>query len=90
MECYADGAQDAVRSFLRRHGLTLVRTGAAARLIEVLRHQGTGDDPTLDAILAEALQAVGEWDAAIELFTRMQHAAGRPVCAPASPGATGC
>jgi LuxR family maltose regulon positive regulatory protein len=76
LECHAEGAADTLRSFVSRHGLTLVRTGAAARLIEVLRQQGTGDDPSLEAVLAEALQAVGEWDAAIELFMRVQHSAG--------------
>lgn len=78
LECYAEGDQAEARSFAGRQGLTLIRTGAAARLIEVLRQHGTGDDPGLNAVLAEALQAVGDWDAAIELFTRVQHSAGFP------------
>ncbi|HSR85851.1 MAG TPA: BTAD domain-containing putative transcriptional regulator [Streptosporangiaceae bacterium] len=76
LECYAGAAPDQARSFVRRHGLTLIRAGAAARLIDVLRQQGTGEDPVLEAVLAEALQAVGDWDAAIELFMRLQHSAG--------------
>lgn len=76
LECRAEGARDAARSFVGRCGPTLVRNGAAARLIEVLRRQGTGGDPGLDAVLAEALQAAGEWDAAIDLFSRVEHSKG--------------
>ncbi len=76
LECHADGAPDVARSFLRRCGPALVRGGAAARLIEVLRRHGTGGDPDLDAVLAEALQAVGDWDAAIDLFSRVQRSKG--------------
>jgi ATP/maltotriose-dependent transcriptional regulator MalT/DNA-binding SARP family transcriptional activator len=76
LECHAEGARDQARSFLRRCGPLLVRGGAAARLIEVLRQHGTGGDPGLDAVLAEALQAAGEWDAAIDLFSRVEHARG--------------
>jgi DNA-binding SARP family transcriptional activator len=72
LECHAAGAGEQARSFLRRCGPALVRGGAAARLIEVLRRHGTGGDPGLDAVLAEALQAVGEWDAAIDLFSRVE------------------
>ncbi len=76
LECHAEGGPDGARPFLRRHGPTLVRAGTAARVIEVLRHHGTGEDPALDAVLAEGLQAVGEWDAAIDLFSRVQHSSG--------------
>lgn len=76
LECHADGAQGPARSFLVRCGPTLIRTGAAARLIEVLRRAGTGGALDLAALLAEALQAVGEWDAAIDLFARMERSAG--------------
>jgi len=76
LECHANGGREGAWSFLRRHGPTLVRTGAAARVIEILRSHGTGEDPALDAVLAEALQAVGEWDAAIDLFSRVQHSSG--------------
>jgi DNA-binding SARP family transcriptional activator/tetratricopeptide (TPR) repeat protein len=44
--------------------------------MEVLRGHGTGGDPGLDAVLAEALQAVGEWDAAIDLFSRVERSRG--------------
>jgi DNA-binding SARP family transcriptional activator len=76
LECHAEAALAAARAFLLRRGATLIRNGAAARLIEVLRRRGTGGDPGLDAVLAEALQAVGEWDAAIDLFSRVQRATG--------------
>jgi DNA-binding SARP family transcriptional activator len=76
LECHAEGARDLARSFLGRCGPALVRNGAAARLIEVLRRHGTGGDPGLDAVLAEALQAVGEWDAAIDLFSRVERSRG--------------
>ena len=76
LECHAEGARDQARSFLGRCGPALVRSGAAARLIEVLRRHGTGGDPGLDAVLAEALQAVGEWDAAIDLFSRVERSRG--------------
>ncbi|HEY6275090.1 MAG TPA: BTAD domain-containing putative transcriptional regulator [Streptosporangiaceae bacterium] len=76
LECHADGARDAARSFLTRCGPALIRSGAAARLIEVLRHHGTGGDPGLDGVLAEAWQAAGEWDAAIDLFARVERVTG--------------
>lgn len=76
LECHAEGARDQARSFLRRRGPALIRGGAAVRLIEVLRRHGTGGDPGLDAVLAEALQAVGEWDAAIDLFSRVERSKG--------------
>lgn len=76
LECHADPDADGARSFLARRGPTLIRTGAAARVLEVLRAHGTGGDPGLDAVLAEALQAVGEWDAAIDLFSRVERSSG--------------
>ncbi len=76
LECHADTGKDLARSFLGRRGPALVRNGAAGRLIEVLRRHGTGGDPGLDAVLAEALQAVGEWDAAIDLFSRVERSRG--------------
>ena len=76
LECHADGARDVARSFLRRRGPALVRGGAAVHLIEVLRRHGSGGEPGLDALLAECLQAVGEWDAAIDLFSRVERAQG--------------
>jgi ATP/maltotriose-dependent transcriptional regulator MalT/DNA-binding SARP family transcriptional activator len=80
LECHADAAPASARSFLRRAGPELVRGGAAARLVEVLRRHGTGGAADLDAVLAEALQAVGDWDAAIDLFSRVQLASGpRPL-----------
>jgi len=83
LECHAQGATDAARSFLRRCGPVLTRGGAAARLIEVLARHGTGGDTSLDAVLAEALQAVGDWDAAIDLFSRVERLQG-PQRLPAS------
>ncbi len=83
LECYAAGAGETARSFLRRRGPELIRGGAAARVIEVLRLHGTASDPDLHAVLAEALQAVGDWDAAIDLFTKVERARG-PGALPAS------
>jgi DNA-binding SARP family transcriptional activator/tetratricopeptide (TPR) repeat protein len=79
LECHADGPPEPARSFLRRRGPALIRAGAGVRLIEVLRRHGTagsesGGRAGLDAVLAEALQAVGQWDAALELFSRVQQA----------------
>lgn len=76
LECHAAGEADTARSFLTRRGPALIRSGAAARVLEVLRAHGTGGDPGLDAVLAEALQAVGEWDAAIDLFSRVERSSG--------------
>ncbi|HEY1643319.1 MAG TPA: BTAD domain-containing putative transcriptional regulator [Streptosporangiaceae bacterium] len=76
LECRFDAGPDGARAFVSRCGPALVRRGGAARLAELLRRHGTGADPALDAVLAEALQAVGDWDGAIELFSRLQHAAG--------------
>ena len=75
LECHANSAPDAARSFLARCGPALIRAGAAARLIAVLRNTGTGGDARLDTVLAEALQATGDWDAAIDLFARVERAA---------------
>ena len=76
LECRAEAAAEVARPFLTRCGPALVLAGAAARLIDVLRRHGTGGDPRLDAVLAEALQAVGDWDAAIDLFSRVERSTG--------------
>lgn len=76
LEYHAGGARDDARAFLSRCGPALIRAGAAARLVEVLRAHGTGGRPDLSAVLAEALQAVGEWDAAMELFSGLAYSAG--------------
>jgi DNA-binding SARP family transcriptional activator len=76
LECHAEGSAEVARSFVSRAAPTLIRSGTAARLIEVLRRHGTGGAPGLDAVMAEALQAVGEWDAAMDLFARVERAAG--------------
>jgi ATP/maltotriose-dependent transcriptional regulator MalT/DNA-binding SARP family transcriptional activator len=76
LECHAAGPADAARAFLGRCGPALIRHGAAARVVDLLRARGTGTDPDLDAVLAEALQAVGQWDAAIDLFSRVERARG--------------
>jgi ATP/maltotriose-dependent transcriptional regulator MalT len=76
LECHAEGTAEVARLFVSRAGPTLIRGGTAARLIEVLRRHGTGGAPGLDAVMAEALQAVGEWDAAMDLFARVERSAG--------------
>jgi DNA-binding SARP family transcriptional activator len=76
LECHAEGSAEGARLFLNRSAPALIRGGAAARLIEVLRRHGTDGAPGLDAVMAEALQAVGEWDAAMDLFARLERTAG--------------
>jgi len=74
LECHAGGPPEPARAFLGRCGPALIRAGAGARLVEVLRRHGTAGAAGLDAVLAEALQAIGQWDAALELFSRVQRA----------------
>ena len=76
LECHAEGPSEETRSFVGRTAPALIRGGAATRLIEVLRRHGTGGAPDLDAVMAEALQAVGEWDEAMDLFARVERATG--------------
>ncbi len=76
LECRFNAGPGGTRGFVSRYGPALVRRGGAARLAEVLRRHGTGGDPVLDGVLAEALQATGDWDGAIELFSRLQRTAG--------------
>ena len=57
----------------RRRGSAADRGAAGAR-----HRRGPG----LDAVLAEALQAAGEWDAAIELFARVERAGGPEALTP--------
>ena len=54
--------------------------GYGLRVAEVLRVVGTGNRPALDAILAAALVAVGDWDGAMEMFGLIyRNAAGAPL-----------
>lgn len=76
LECHAEGPAEAARLFVSRTAPALIRGGAAARLIEVLRRHGIAGAPGLDVVLAEALQAVGDWDAAMDLFARVERSAG--------------
>ncbi len=76
LECHAAGTAEGVRSFVGRAAPALIRRGTAARLIEVLRRHGFAGAAGLDAVMAEALQAVGEWDAAMDLFARVERSAG--------------
>lgn len=71
----AAGTAEGVRSFVSRTAPALIRSGAAARLIEVLRRHGLAGAPGLDVVMAEALQAIGEWDAAMDLFARVERQA---------------
>jgi ATP/maltotriose-dependent transcriptional regulator MalT/DNA-binding SARP family transcriptional activator len=83
LECRSGGPAAEARAFMARCGPALVRRGGAARLADVLRRHGTGADSALDAVLAEALQAIGDWDGAIELFARLQRSAGQQGLPPA-------
>jgi tetratricopeptide (TPR) repeat protein len=72
LECRRAGPPLDSRTFLERRGHALVARGAGAGVAEILGQIGTGDGPALDGILAEALQAVGDWDGAMETFGRLR------------------
>jgi ATP/maltotriose-dependent transcriptional regulator MalT/DNA-binding SARP family transcriptional activator len=82
LECAAAGPRGEALSLVERCGNALVGRGSGSRVAEVLGDVGTGDDLAIDAILAEALVAVGEWDAAMEVFGAIRRrAAGAPLTA---------
>ena len=76
LECTVAGPRGEVVSLLGRCGERLVARGYGLRVAEVLRDVGTGNDLALDAILAAALVAVGDWDGAMEVFGLIQRNAG--------------
>jgi ATP/maltotriose-dependent transcriptional regulator MalT/DNA-binding SARP family transcriptional activator len=76
LECRLSGPVEPTRALLVRRGHDLVRLGGAARVAAALQGVGSGGDIRLDTILAEALQAIGQWDGAIDQFTRVERAAG--------------
>ncbi|HWD85575.1 MAG TPA: tetratricopeptide repeat protein [Solirubrobacteraceae bacterium] len=78
-ECTLAGPADQQLSFLARQGEKLVTCGYGSRVAGVLRQLGTGDGVALDAVLAEALVAVGDWDGALDVFRAMQHNSRAPL-----------
>jgi ATP/maltotriose-dependent transcriptional regulator MalT/DNA-binding SARP family transcriptional activator len=82
LECRLGGPSAHTRALLARDGHRLVGRGYGARVAEILTAIGTGDDPGLDSILGEALQSVGDWDGAMEMFRRVQRTAGGGLLAP--------
>jgi DNA-binding SARP family transcriptional activator len=70
LECLAPGPAIASRALLRRCGQALVARGYGARVAEIMRAVGTDGVPGLEALFGEAMQAVGEWDGAIEAYRR--------------------
>jgi ATP/maltotriose-dependent transcriptional regulator MalT/DNA-binding SARP family transcriptional activator len=82
LECRLRGPAPATRALLERCGHGLVARGGGARVAEILAKIGTGDSPALDGVLGEALQAVGDWDGAIETFARVRSAVGDDGLAP--------
>jgi ATP/maltotriose-dependent transcriptional regulator MalT/DNA-binding SARP family transcriptional activator len=70
LECLAPGPATATRALLGRCGHELVARGYGARVAEVIRAVGTQGTPRLEAIFGEAMQAVGQWDGAIEAYRR--------------------
>ena len=68
LECAADGSASQLVSLLRRCGRRLVTDGYGSRVAEITADLGNVRDLDLDAIRAEALVAIGEWDAAMDLF----------------------
>ncbi len=79
LECVIGGAGQAARSFLSRCGARLIARSGGARVVDVLEDLGTADLPELDAILAQALVAAGDWDGALEIFRSMQRRAAGPL-----------
>jgi ATP/maltotriose-dependent transcriptional regulator MalT/DNA-binding SARP family transcriptional activator len=79
LECRRRGPAGELRGLLKRHGHALVMRGGGARVAEILSRIGTGNEPTLNGVLGEALQAVGDWDGAMETFgvLRREAAGGR-------------
>ncbi|MBV9309612.1 MAG: tetratricopeptide repeat protein, partial [Solirubrobacterales bacterium] len=75
LECAAAGPPRQALALLERCGERLVTRGYGSRLAEVLRAIGTGGDLALQTILAQALVAVGDWDAAMEEFRLIRQAA---------------
>ena len=72
LECRLRGGAAEIVALLERRGHALVARGRGARVAEILTSLGTADSPGLDAILGEALQSVGDWDGAIEMFSRVR------------------
>jgi LuxR family maltose regulon positive regulatory protein len=71
LERHADGSVEGLREFLLRQGHGLVLAGAAQRVAELLRASGSFGERALDAVLADTLLASGDWDGAVEVFTRV-------------------
>jgi ATP/maltotriose-dependent transcriptional regulator MalT/DNA-binding SARP family transcriptional activator len=72
LECRRRGSAEELRGLMERRGHTLVSRGGGARVAEILSRIGTGDVPKLDGVLGEALQAVGDWDGAMGMFSRLR------------------
>jgi len=72
LECRLRGSPVELRALIERRGNTLVARGGGARVAEILGSVGTGNRPGLDGILGAALQAVGDWDGAMETFGRVR------------------
>lgn len=68
LECASHGSGSELVSFLRRCGRRLVTDGYGSRVVEMTADLGKVGDLEVEAIRAEALVAIGDWDAAIELF----------------------
>ncbi|GAA3217849.1 hypothetical protein GCM10017691_00160 [Pseudonocardia petroleophila] len=76
LECSVGAPPDATRALLARCGYALVGRGCGGRLAEVLGAVGTGGDPALEGALGAALQAAGDWDGALEVYTRLHRTTG--------------
>ncbi|MGP0048193.1 MAG: hypothetical protein ACLPZR_05000 [Solirubrobacteraceae bacterium] len=72
LECRRRGPAETSRKLMERHGHSLVAQGYGALVAEVLSSVGTGEITSLDAILGEAFQSIGDWDRAISQFRRVQ------------------
>jgi DNA-binding SARP family transcriptional activator/Tfp pilus assembly protein PilF len=82
LECRLPGSRTETLSYLRRCGRAIVARGYGARVAEVLRDLGKVDDAELEAIRGEALEAIGDWDGAIDAFREVRRRAdGAPLAA---------
>jgi DNA-binding SARP family transcriptional activator/tetratricopeptide (TPR) repeat protein len=73
LDCRLGGPADAARAFLLRRGYELIDAGFAGRVAEAARVI-EGDE--LDALMGAALEAGGDWDAAIECFAQLDRRSG--------------
>ncbi|MBW0092569.1 winged helix-turn-helix domain-containing protein [Pseudonocardia sp. KRD-184] len=78
LECSVGATPESTRALLSRSGYALVERGCGGRVAEVLAAVGTAAEPRLDGVLGAALQAAGDWDGALAVYTRLHRRTGGP------------